>query len=191
MNEKHICEICGKEFTIHSNQGLSRKICYDCVPEHLDRNKIVSQKKKSLKLEGMKRLGGRCCHCQEDNYRKLQFHHVDKSQKIASISELMQALNYDGFFSEIDKCILLCANCHLDFHAREAEEKITIEDYLGRTLSRNFYDVKIPKEQFKTRQGPSFMREKFNGNLEAVYEKEKKRRKNERANIKKFYPKGK
>lgn len=37
----------------------------------------------------------------------------------------------DTTLNEIQKCILLCSNCHREFHYFEKENGITIEEYLA------------------------------------------------------------
>lgn len=59
--------------------------------------------------------GGRCIRCGYNKCIKaLEFHHLDPSQKDFTISndhfKLLEAIE------ESKKCILLCSNCHKEFH---------------------------------------------------------------------------
>jgi predicted HNH restriction endonuclease len=63
--------------------------------------------------------GGKCEIC---GYNKclaaLDFHHLDPSQKEKEITR-WRMCNYkyhDELFTELDKCILVCANCHRELH---------------------------------------------------------------------------
>lgn len=59
-----------------------------------------------------------CSKCPEKDYRCLDFHHVDASIKIASVSNLvLRKCSMDKIKDEISKCIVLCANCHRKEHA--------------------------------------------------------------------------
>lgn len=85
-----------------------------------ERNKIKeSQAKYRDKYRGVivkakKDLGG----CKICGYNKcleaLEFHHIDPKQKDGNISRIT---NVDRLNKEIDKCVLLCSNCHREFHA--------------------------------------------------------------------------
>ena len=60
--------------------------------------------------------GGKCIRCGYDRCLKaLEFHHIDPTQKDFTISndhfKLMDAIR------ETKKCILICSNCHKEFHA--------------------------------------------------------------------------
>jgi len=49
--------------------------------------------------------------------RVMHFHHRDPSTKIASVSALERRASIQMLKDEIDKCALLCANCHAEVHA--------------------------------------------------------------------------
>lgn len=77
----------------------------------------VEQKKlrrRNHKKELIKYLGSKCVMC---GYNKsdysLHFHHVDKSQKKFTISKKMDRKILE-LKKEVEKCILLCANCHAE-----------------------------------------------------------------------------
>ena len=47
----------------------------------------------------------------------LEFHHLDPKEKDFSISTNIKSL--DLIKKELDKCILLCANCHREEHFKD------------------------------------------------------------------------
>jgi hypothetical protein len=54
-----------------------------------------------------------CSRCGEDDIRVLEFDHVDKSEKSFSISQSIRLnKSWDETVSEMQKCQILCANCH-------------------------------------------------------------------------------
>ena len=59
-----------------------------------------------------------CAHCGENEPECLDFHHLDPSQKDRSVSKGMSSWSYDRVMAEIQKCIVLCANCHRKEHKR-------------------------------------------------------------------------
>lgn len=60
--------------------------------------------------------------CQICGYNKclsaLEFHHLDPNEKDFNISSNMKYANLEKLKKEVDKCILVCANCHREIHAR-------------------------------------------------------------------------
>ena len=59
--------------------------------------------------------GGKCCRCEYERCtRALEFHHIDPSKKDFAVSRVSKS--WAVIQSELDKCILLCANCHREFH---------------------------------------------------------------------------
>ena len=62
-------------------------------------------------------LGGKCKICGYSKcIRALSFHHLDKSTKEFAISANCNKA-WDKVQTELDKCVLLCANCHMEVEA--------------------------------------------------------------------------
>lgn len=94
---------------------------------------VITSLRHALKTELIKRKGGKCEHC---GYCKspaaLEFHHLDPSEKDFVISSKVNStsIKVEEIFEEVEKCALLCSNCHREFHYLEANEHITYKDYL-------------------------------------------------------------
>ena len=117
--EKH-CSICNTckprvDFYVKKN-GDYHPYCKSCTSEKLiKKNKITKSKCVEYK-------GGQCEKC---GYNKsqaaLHFHHIDPATKSFSIAS-RQSCSFEELKAELDKCIMLCANCH-------AEEHEKVEDF--------------------------------------------------------------
>ena len=73
----------------------------------------------SLKQHLVNTFGGRCQLCGYDKcLSALDFHHRDPSKKDFNISRYRRKdiENYI-FLRELEKCILICANCHREIHS--------------------------------------------------------------------------
>lgn len=83
--------------------------------------KAVTKRRKKVKQLAVEYKGGLCQIC---NYSKcidaLEFHHIDPSLKGFGIGAKGYTRSWDKVRNELDKCVLLCANCH-----REVESGIT------------------------------------------------------------------
>lgn len=74
---------------------------------------ITWRKKAKLKLVEYK--GGKCEKCGYSKYIEvLEFHHLDPKNKDFSISGKSWSL--EKLKKEVDKCILVCSNCHKEIH---------------------------------------------------------------------------
>jgi len=85
--------------------------------KHLEAQKRYRRRKISQMLDY---LGGHCKHCGIDNEeamefyeKRLQFDHIDPSQKAFDISPHF-SYAWDRIVGELDKCQLLCYGCHLE-----------------------------------------------------------------------------
>lgn len=69
----------------------------------------------SLRKEAIEYKGGKCIVCgYNKSIRALQFHHLDPTQKDFGISGTTKS--FEKLKPELDKCVLLCANCHGEVH---------------------------------------------------------------------------
>ena len=58
-----------------------------------------------------------CQVCNENDPRCLDFHHRDRASKVATVSWLVKrARSIERVLEEIERCDLLCANCHRKLH---------------------------------------------------------------------------
>lgn len=62
----------------------------------------------------------------------LEFHHMDPESKKFNIGNITRRPftpeNVIELLEEIDKCVILCANCHREFHYATEEEQIEINN---------------------------------------------------------------
>lgn len=131
--ETKICTKCGKELPIedfnwrNKEKGTRRSECKTC---HTDFMKEVYENKKKTVSEIKKNL--KCAKCGEEREYCLDFHHINPNEKENTIAR-MTSNNYkiDVVLNEIKKCIVLCSNCHREFHYFQEEDGITIEEYLS------------------------------------------------------------
>lgn len=111
--EKNIQKECQKHGVcrwILEGRGYYR--CTKC------RQDAVTRKRRKLKKELVEYKGGKCEMC---GYNKciaaLEFHHKDPSEKDFSVSHDGCTRGLEKCKKEVDKCILVCANCHREIHS--------------------------------------------------------------------------
>jgi hypothetical protein len=93
--------------------GAGRRFCgVSCKGKY-----FVDQRRKKLKRMALAYKGGACERC---GYAKcgsaLSFHHREPAHKDFSISADGATRSWARIRSELDKCALLCANCHAEIH---------------------------------------------------------------------------
>lgn len=64
-----------------------------------------------------------CSRCNENHPACLQFHHLDRDDKELTIATLVaNRATIVSILKEIEKCIILCANCHAKEHYNEIKQ---------------------------------------------------------------------
>jgi 5-methylcytosine-specific restriction endonuclease McrA len=79
------------------------------------------QRRERIKRELLRRRGGKCADC---GYVKttsaLCFHHPEPKEKMFNISGIrLTQVSRKELEAEVDKCIVLCLNCHAERHDTE------------------------------------------------------------------------
>ena len=88
--------------------------------KHVERNgRATMDRRASLRrwVYDVKSTSDGCKRCSESDPACLEYHHLDTEEKTMSISSLITyEPSKDRLREEIDKCVLLCANCHRKEH---------------------------------------------------------------------------
>ena len=111
--ENRECIYCGKKW-VHNKEarkkGHSGNICNSCS---------VTKCKKKQKLKAIEYKGGCCQHCgYNKSMNALIFHHLVPAEKEFNMGNYGRTISWEKVKKEIDKCILLCHNCHSEEHER-------------------------------------------------------------------------
>jgi hypothetical protein len=106
----YLCSGCG-ETEPSKFYGHKRKVCGSC---HNAYNIKQGQEKR---LRAVRELGGRCFGCGFDRYTcSLDIHHKNPRAKDPNFRSL-RGWSWEHISAELQKCILVCKNCHAAIHA--------------------------------------------------------------------------
>jgi len=116
----------GKSYRqIEALLGCSRStISYHCSEQGVIRKNINITKHRNRKIQYLNEFKKtlNCGVCGEDRWWVLDFHHRDSTKKEKSISRMIREDSIEKVLIEIEKCDVLCSNCHRDFHYWEKKE---------------------------------------------------------------------
>jgi hypothetical protein len=112
--ERKICNTCHVEKSIDEfyskpdrKNGASN--CKDCF------NAYCIERWKKIKINAIKYKGGECVDCKvpypQYPAAVFEFHHLDPDEKDVNFTKL-RLRSWEKITKELDKCVLLCANCH-------------------------------------------------------------------------------
>ncbi len=102
------CRHCNKDADRCSGRRKNKELCNSCV---------TLRRRARAKRRAVAYLGGACAKC---GYSKclsaLSFHHQGKDKAFSISPALTRGLAWEKLRLELDKCKLLCANCHREGH---------------------------------------------------------------------------
>lgn len=149
MEELKICSKCKRELPLDNfrwkNKSLGKKHsqCKECQKkqehEHYKNSSTRRQnvlqtaqnqkERNSLLVEEYKKKG--CQKCGEKRLYVLDCHHKLENEKFDDISKMIKSSGVEQLNRELQKCVVLCSNCHREFHFLERAENLTLDEYLG------------------------------------------------------------
>jgi hypothetical protein len=95
--------------------GLVKAYGKHCSKCNIERN---AKLRRNLKSKLVRYKGGKCELCGYDKCTAaLEFHHLTPNKKDFSISASGQTKNFEKAKAEVDKCMMICANCHREVHS--------------------------------------------------------------------------
>lgn len=110
--------------------GKLQTQCKSCVAERDKKSYSTESRKTSIRkaakvyqqkcrdfVNNYKKEKG-CSRCEEDRFYVLEFHHQgDKESNVADL--VSDGVSIKKLLLEIEKCIVVCANCHKEIHYLE------------------------------------------------------------------------
>lgn len=80
----------------------------------------VSKRRKKIRKMAVEYKGGKCSLCGYDKcIDALEFHHQDEKSKKFGLSQSGLTRSWEKTKFELDKCIIICANCHRELHSKK------------------------------------------------------------------------
>lgn len=142
--ETKICTKCGRQLPIedfywrNQEKGIRRSDCKQCHNNYV--KMMYNQKHEDI--ETLKAYC-KCAKCGESRGYVLDFHHRDPNIKEEGIARLISSnASLSKIKEEIDKCVVLCANCHREFHfLQKKDSSFTIEQYLNTDINIKYSDL--------------------------------------------------
>ncbi len=106
-----ICVICQDEYKPTTGKQYACIKCSKIYAKQKHREQAKARGRKR-KLMAVDYLGGRCNDCGGQFHPAIfEFHHENPEEKDLDPSQALQ-MAWDNFKKELEKCVLLCANCH-------------------------------------------------------------------------------
>ena len=76
-----------------------------------------AQRYRERRAAALMKLGGICVECRGS--KGLEFHHLDPDTKVIAVTVLFSKYSQAEIDRELDKCILLCQDCHAKVSAKQ------------------------------------------------------------------------
>ncbi len=113
MKKCKVCNVEKPKDEFHKISGKRYKPDWDCRDSYCKpcRREYQNERVRSVKKQAIEYLGGKCVDCGYVGHPCVfDFHHLDPQSKDFSFGSTYR--KFDRIVEELDKCVLLCSNCH-------------------------------------------------------------------------------
>lgn len=118
MNNMTNCKMCGSKLSGKQSLYCSKQ----CKNRSLQSYSAQKTRGLARKLELIEKHGGKCKIC---GYRKnlaaLTFHHEGNTKNFKLDMRSLSNRKLDRILAEVDKCSLVCQNCHSELHNKHLD----------------------------------------------------------------------
>jgi len=104
-----VCKVCSTEYArsyYHAGEKVNQ------IARSYTNNKKIRQEFRDWKAQQ------ECKVCGEDAAECLDLHHLDPNQKDFTIGNNIITHGRKKLWEEVDKCVVLCSNCHRKVHSK-------------------------------------------------------------------------
>lgn len=139
-NQVKFCSIKCKEKHYYHNIPHENKKCNSAFRQ------LIRSTKRKLYFVELK--GGKCEICgYNKNLSALEFHHINSDEKSFNLDGRMLAnSNIEKLEEELDKCMLICSNCHKELHNENHNMEIIKKLIENNDIIREPKEVKYCKD---------------------------------------------
>lgn len=141
QEKKYRQRLAAKKYYNKNNKKRIRDKTKDCEASqkyrktHKQRIGVKDKYRRKKKREWVSELKRqtKCLKCQNNKFYCLDFHHINPEEKDFSISHaISRKYGYDRILKEINKCVVLCKNCHSEVHyLMETNNLFDLEKWLN------------------------------------------------------------
>lgn len=136
---KSILKHCKKHGeTIFKFATATSTYCVEC------KNNQSTHQRYAQKIKSILYLGGKCYKCKEyfNDISIYDFHHLfEKDSQISAL--ITKNKKFETFIDELDKCQLLCGNCHCEHHDNDLLISSENKTYNSNYVSNKRLEIKL------------------------------------------------
>jgi len=121
FGEECICERCGRRYIHDWRKGHTARRCNSCRNTRWRDRRLLKQRMVDYKGGACVLCGYRLC------LRALDFHHLWPDEKRFTLAHGHQR-SWASLRRELDGCMLVCSNCHIELEADVARPRVSRDD---------------------------------------------------------------
>jgi len=131
IGDNKTCPKCLKIFSNSSENFYYKNSSHTSLGSYCKKcsNQETIRRQRNWKIKCIEHKGGKCLLCgYYKHLEALDFHHLDPSKKEISLSQARMA-SFEKIKTELNKCILVCSNCHREIHADKHPQYLIVKEH--------------------------------------------------------------